>query len=165
MRLFVAVRPSEHACAALADALGRPADPRWHVTLVFLGEQSTAEPFDLAEVAARHAGFALRLEGGGTFHGRVLYAGLSGSTEALTALADDVRDACRRAGAEVERRPFHGHLTLKRGLRLTVPPALAEHRGPRWDVRDVELVRSTLGGPQPATHEVLARFPLGPAPG
>lgn len=162
MRLFVAVRPSEHACELLAAALGRPPDPRWHVTLAFLGEQPAAEPFDLTEVAARHAGFALRLEGGGTFHGRVLYAGLSGDTDTLTSLAEDVRRACRKAGATIERRRFHGHLTLKRGQGLKVPPALAEHRGPRWSVREVELVRSTLGGPVPATHEVLRTFPLAP---
>lgn len=162
MRLFVAVRPTERACVALAEALGRPADPRWHVTLAFLGEQPAAEPFDLTAAAARHGGFSLRLEGGGTFHGRVLFAGLSGDTEALGAVADDVRQACRDAGAEIESRPFHGHLTLARGQGLAVPPALQQHRGPRWHVHELELVRSVLGGPTPATHEVLARFPLGP---
>lgn len=156
MRLFVAVRPSGPACAALAAAAGRPADPRWHVTLAFLGDRPDAEPLvtGLATAAAGHAPLALRLEGGGTFGGRVLWAGLGGQLEALAALADDVRRTLHVG----DPRPFHPHLTLARGTRLVVPAGVASHRGPRWQVREVELVRSRLGS-RPE-HEVLARLPL-----
>ena len=163
MRLFVAVRPTEQARTALARALRRPADPRWHVTLAFLGEQPAPEPFDLTAATAGHQGFSLRVEGGGTFHGSVLFAGLAGDTEALQHLAEDVRAACRDAGALIEDRPFHPHLTLARGKGLRVAPALREHRGPDWPVTEVELVRSVLG--RRARHEVLARFPLAARPG
>jgi 2'-5' RNA ligase len=159
VRLFVAARPSAAACAALARSLGRPADPRWHVTLAFLGEQPAAEPFDLAEVARRHAPFTLRLESAGTFGGAVLWAGLGGDTGALRSLAVDVQQACREAGAELEVRPYHAHLTVARGRRLRVPARLRAHHGPDWTVQGVELVRSVLG--PPTTHEVLAHFPLG----
>ena len=112
-------------------------------------------------MAAAHRRFELRLQGAGTFHGNVLYAGLAGQTASLALLAEDVQVACRAAGAVLEDRPFRPHLTVARGPHAHVPPALAAYSGPSWPVTHVELVRSVLG--RQATHVVLRRFPLGPA--
>lgn len=153
MRLFVAVRPPPDACTALAGAAGRAADPRWHLTLAFLGDRPAAEPLlaPLAEAAARHPPFVLALTGGGTFGGRVLWAGVAGDLTPLAALAQDVREAVDA----VEERPFHPHLTLARGHRLAVPARLRQHVGEPWPVTELELVLS-----RSSVHEVLHRLPL-----
>ncbi len=149
----MAVRPPPDACTALAAALGQAPDPRWHVTLAFLGERPDADSLLslLAGVARQHAAFSLALQGGGTFGGPVLWAGLAGDLPALSALATDVQ----RVLDAVEERPFHGHLTLARGRRLAVPAGLSAHVGEPWPVTEVELVRSHF-----SRHEVLARVPL-----
>ncbi len=88
----------------------------------------------------------------------MLWAGLGGDTEALQGLAEDVQLACRAAGAQLEERPFHAHVTLARGRRLHVPSALLKHHGPSWPVTQVELVESVLG--RAARHQVVRVFPL-----
>ena len=160
MRLFVAVRPSYDAAARLAAELGTGADPRWHVTLVFLGEVADPAPVDaaLAPAVAAHRPFPLRLEGAGTFDGRVLWAGLGGDLDALRALRVDVARATASAGVVVTDAPYRPHLTVRRGRGLR-PGALAGHRGPEWEVAEVQLVRSRLGG-GPARHEVVGRYAL-----
>ena len=50
MRLFVAVPLPPAPALHLADALGREPDPKWHLTLAFLGE--TADPSPLARALA-----------------------------------------------------------------------------------------------------------------
>lgn len=156
MRLFVAVRPPAAALAQLAAALGRAPDPKWHLTLAFLGERPAADPLldPLQEVALAHPAFELFLRGGGTFGGRVLWVGVAGDADALRALADDVR----RAVGVTEERPFRAHLTLARGRGLVVPADLAALEGQPWSVTEVELVRSVLG--TSAQHRPLRSFPL-----
>jgi 2'-5' RNA ligase len=156
VRLFVAVRPPAAVRAQLAAALGRPVDRRWHLTLAFLGERPDAAPLAeaLTAVGRRHAPLALGLAGGGTFGRRVLWTGLSGDLSALTALAQDVRDAL----GVVEERPFRPHLTLARGNGLVVPAGLRGFASSGWKATEVELVRSHLG--RTAEHEVLHRAPL-----
>jgi 2'-5' RNA ligase len=160
VRLFVAVRPPAAALRSLAEALGLDVDDRWHLTLAFLGEQPDPEPFvrPLTEAALRSTPFPLALAGGQTFGGRVLSAAVAGDVAALDRLARDVQDACRRAGAELDARPFRPHLTVARGRGLQVPAALSSYEGPSWVVEQLELVHSHLGGR--ARHEVLARLPL-----
>lgn len=157
----MAIRPPAEACAALAAAVRRAPDPRWHVTLAFLGEQSGPDAFliPLRQAVSGSTTLQLRLSGGLTFGGRVLSAGLAGDLAGLDALAAAVRQACRAAGAAVEDRPFRSHLTVARGRALTVPPALRDFEGRPWTVRQVELVRSRLG--RRAEHEVLHRFRTG----
>lgn len=156
LRLFVAVRPPEVALTHLAAALGREVDPRWHLTLAFLGEQPDPGAFDLREVASGVRPFPVALSGAVQL-GRVVGAGVRGDTRALEALARQVQRACRDAGAVLERRRWRPHLTLSRDGE--VPAALWEYEGPAWPVTEVELVRSLLG--RRAEHTVLEAYPLG----
>ncbi|MGB8649536.1 MAG: RNA 2',3'-cyclic phosphodiesterase [Mycobacteriales bacterium] len=151
MRLFVALRPPAPACEHLARALGRVADPRWHLTLAFLGEQPGAAPFAAALQQVRSPPVSLTLSGGLTFGHRVLAVGLAGELDQLQVLALAVRDVCRVE----ESRPYRPHLTLARGRGLRVPSALASYQGPVWTATELELVRSRHG-----EHEVLSRHPL-----
>ncbi|MFN2536884.1 MAG: 2'-5' RNA ligase family protein [Mycobacteriales bacterium] len=150
MRLFVGVRPPAEVCAQLAAALGGDADPRWHVTLAFLGERPDPEPVleALRPVAARHGPVPLRLSGGGTFGARVLWAGVAGR---LAPLARDVQVAL----GIPEQRPFHAHVTVRRGHGLIIPRALSELAGEQWTADEIELVLSRY-----TSHQVLERLPL-----
>jgi len=156
LRLFVAVRPPAPACRHLADALGRDPDPRWHLTLAFLGEQPDPAAFDLGPAVAGLPPFRLALSGA-TRLGAVVATGVRGDTRALEALARRVQRACRDAGAVLERRRWRPHLTVARGG--AVPPALLDYEGPPWTVSEVELVRSVLS--RHAEHTVLTAFALG----
>jgi 2'-5' RNA ligase len=158
--MFVAVRPPATALPSLAEALGVKVDDRWHLTLAFVGEQPDPEPFvgPLTEAALRSTPFPLAVAGGQTFGGRVLSAAVAGDLTALDRLARDVQDACRRAGAELDDRPFRPHLTVARGRGLHVPPELSSYEGPSWVVAELELIRSHLGA-RPR-HGVLERLPL-----
>ena len=133
LRLFVAVTlPSEarNAIARLiqglraADLKGvRLVDPDGvHLTLKFLGNVDSSRVPALTDaldaVGEGAVPFALHLGDVGVFPDRrsprVLWAGVSGDTEALAALARRVDDACATAGFARERRPYSPHLTLAR---------------------------------------------------
>ena len=133
LRLFVAVTlPAEareaiarviHALRA-ADVSGlRLVNPEGvHLTLKFLGNVDRsllpALTDALHAVGEGAAPFALQLSGVGAFPNprspRVLWAGVLGDTESLTALASRVDDTCSTLGFSRERRPFSPHLTLAR---------------------------------------------------
>lgn len=165
MRLFVAVRPPDAALAHLCDHLDRRlggagahgAPERWHLTLVFLGEQPGPAPYAAAldDAVRRHVPFPLALAGGGAF-GRATWVGVTGDVAALARLQVDVAGGCMAAGAALERRSFRPHLTVGRGL----PPQLLDgYAGPGWSATQVELVQSRLG---PGTrHDVLSTHRLG----
>jgi RNA 2',3'-cyclic 3'-phosphodiesterase len=190
MRCFVAVDLSDEAREAIAAAQARlratapRAEVGWidpakmHLTLEFLGEVAEQQRGGiegaLADVAARHAPFALTAGGAGTFPGpsrpRVLWVGLAAGLREIGLLAADVERACAPLGFPPEGRPFRGHVTLgrvrnPRGVGRVVR-ALRELDGATfgtWTVREVVLYRSHLGGSRPARYEALARFPLGSA--
>lgn len=162
MRLFVSLRPPADAVADLrARQPSWSSDPgQWHVTLAFLGE-AEKEPVDAAlrTGLAGQPGLELRLEGSGAF-GRngPVWVGVGGDLPALHDLASTVATAAREAGLQLERRTYRPHLTVgKRGH--PNPALLASYRGPAWQAREVELVRSDLG--RRAVHTVLERYPLG----
>ena len=163
MRTFVAVRPPASAVAHLEQELtGWPSAPeRWHVTLAFLGavDAPRALAAPLAEVCAAAPPFRLQLAGSGTF-GRSgpVWVGVGGDVDALDGLAGAVARACRRAGVEVERRPYRPHLTVGRRGHPDLR-ALSSYVGPEWPVDEVELVVSHLG--RTVRHEVVERLPLG----
>lgn len=162
MRLFVAVRPPAEAVAHLVAALPRwPSQPeRWHLTLAFLGEVADPAPVaDRLRPAVAAAGsFPLALRSSGTFgRGAVVWVGLAGDVPALRSLAAAVTRACRAAGAGVDERPYHPHLTVgRKGHPDAV--ALASYDGPVWPVTEVALVRSDVG--RTVHHTVLERFAL-----
>jgi 2'-5' RNA ligase len=188
MRLFVAVSPPPEAIEHLAAAVQRvssvaggprwtPAE-RWHITLAFLGEvpESTvrsgacgAEPVGTVDKLAPVAGTPLRLSiaGAGTFPERgaprVLWAGLAGDVAVLESLAKQARTNARRARIPLDRRPFRAHLTLGRwrpgdAADRAAARALADYRGPEFDITKCALMRSRLG-PKPS-YETLREWPL-----
>ena len=180
MRLFVAVAlpeaAVEHLAAAVAplrEADGAPAwtaVERWHLTLLFLGavppEVVPSLSERIGEAVAAGRPMALRLAGGGRFGSlrrpQVLWAGLSGDVDALTALAARLTREAGALGLPVEDRPFRPHLTLGRWrpgrpADATLADRLADYRGPEWPVGEVALVRSHLG--RNSRHERLAGWP------
>ncbi len=91
--------------------------------------------------------------------------GRSGAfAEPMVRLAASLAAGARRAGAaEVDRKPFHPHLTLARSrhgddLRPLVS-AMSAFRGREWDADVVHLVRSHLGSH--VRYEQVAVYPLG----
>jgi 2'-5' RNA ligase len=161
--------------APLRTADGGPAwaaVERWHLTLLFLG----AVPPDVVAPLSERVGEAvaagppmtLRLAGGGRFGSlrrpQVLWAGLTGDVDALTAMAARLARAARGLRLPVEDRPFRPHLTLGRWrpgrpADATLADRLADYRGPEWPVGEVALMRSTLG-PSPR-HDRLASWSPG----
>ena len=167
MRLFVAVRPPEEALRHLASVLPRwPSAPeRWHLTLAFLGEVDDHRVLGRPLRAACEAGAPLELQlaGSGTFgRGGPVWVGVAGDTAGLADLAGRVAEACRDAGADVERRPYRPHLTVGRRGHPS-PALLAGYRGTTWTAVEAELVHSVLG--RSVEHRVLERYPLGASPG
>jgi RNA 2',3'-cyclic 3'-phosphodiesterase len=143
---------------------------QWHLTLAFLGEVGDAARADLTarlgRTAARHQPMRLALHGAGRFGDRVLWTRVTGDVVALRGLAASVRAAARRAGVDVEERPYRAHLTLARGhdgtdLRPLVD-ALADFAGGEWTAGELHLVRSHLGaGPgRTSRYEPLESWPL-----
>jgi 2'-5' RNA ligase len=141
----------------LAAALGRGPDPRWHITLAFLGEQADPGVFDLRAVAQATRPFPLALSGGRRLGRTVVAAGVRGDTHALRQLARSVQQACREGGAVLGREQWSAHLTVARDG--NVPPALWDYEGPGWTVTELELVHSVLG--RRAEHRVLETVALG----
>jgi 2'-5' RNA ligase len=188
MRLFVAVLPPPAATGELAEAVGplrrlpdasalrwTPSES-WHFTLAFLGEVDDHVRPELAErlgrAAARHDPCELRLSGGGRFGDRALWTGAEGDLTGLSALADSVRAAARRAGAPSdEEHGFRPHLTVARthrGRPVRLRPfadALAAFRGSPWTADTLCLVSSALphsGTPGEQPHYTTeTAWPLG----
>jgi len=180
MRLFVAVTPPLRAVDELRSATAalrstraelRWASPdKWHLTLALLGEVGDPARADLStrlgRTAARHPPMRLALHGAGRFGDRVLWTRVGGDVAALRGLAASVRAAARRAGVEVEERPFRPHLTLARARGGTdlrpVVDGLTGFTGRTWTATELHLVRSHLGaGPaSTARHEPLLTWPL-----
>jgi 2'-5' RNA ligase len=167
----------------VAMAAGRGVNTRlakwdtWHITLAFLGDVADERETDVHTAVGRAAdGWRadgsgppeLRLAGGGRFgRGRftLLWVGVDGEREALRRLSRVVRRELKRGRLPYDDKPFTPHVTVARpGDRLDRTAvdadrtALAEYRGPAWQVAAVELVRSHLG-PKPS-YDHLAAWPL-----
>jgi len=191
VRIFLALEIPDAVRGAMADAqrsLRRHGDlpAQWthaddaHLTLLFFGNVvATHLPAIIAATApvtARHSPFLLRLGTIGAFPSleapRVVWLGIAGQTDALTALQGELAAVMAGvAGVVADRKAFRPHLTLARidarrdrpGVSavvealahpLTVPPLA-------WDVPRVVLVRTMPGGGQRSTrYTVLHAFPL-----
>jgi 2'-5' RNA ligase len=163
-RLFVAVRPP----AAVLDrlhALERADQPgvrwvppaQWHVTLRFLGEAD----LDAAVAAVRGLGahlddvdrpVAVEL---GPRVSRLGRSVVCLPAHGLDALAAAVAAATAGIGEPPDPRPYAGHLTLARLRGRAACGIAGEPFSARFEVGEVELVRSTLASTG-ATHEVVA---------
>ena len=192
LRLFVAVTlPAEareaiarliHALRA-ADVSGlRLVNPEGvHFTLKFLGNVDSSRVSvltDALDAAGEGAApFALQLGGVGAFPNprspRVLWAGVSGDTESLTALASRVDDTCSTLGFSRERRPFSPHLTLAR-VRESASAHERQHSATiikdiglaptqPFSVQAFHLVRSTLT-PSGPIYETVHTIPMAASP-
>lgn len=177
-RLFVALRPPADVRAALLATMGGVADAHWqtdpqlHLTLAFIGAVDRHQADTLAAVLddVSQPQFDARLGPWGSFDARragrigTLWVAV-GPGDPLTALAERVRGACRRAGVPVETRRFVPHITVARMSRggvsplelqrfLSVPPPPA-----RWRIEAFWLVESRLG--QGGAHyQPVLRYPL-----
>ena len=191
-RLFVAVMLPAEARDAIArliqglraaDVSGlRLVNPEGvHLTLKFLGNVDSSRVSVLTD-ALDAAGegvtpFALQLSGVGAFperrSPRVLWAGVKGDTEPLTALARSVDHACANMGFSPERRPFSPHLTLAR-VRERASAHERQHSATKikdiglaptqpFSVQAFHLVRSTLT-PSGPIYETVHTIPIAASP-
>lgn len=174
-RLFVAIDvPRPDRMGGVLDDLRRwglrvPPTDRLHLTLLFLGAVDPAAVSGVeravAAVAARHRPLDLALTGAtGRFGRTVLWAELAPAPR-LVDLAADLRREVRAAGAEVEKRAFHPHVTLARAGRGRVNGAAATAvtvPAVAWRADEIRLVDSAVGS-RPATWTTLGRFRLGTA--
>ncbi|WP_317797264.1 RNA 2',3'-cyclic phosphodiesterase [Actinoplanes sichuanensis] len=163
-RLFVAVFPAEEAVDHLrrylpASAARRP--EKWHVTLAFLGDVPGP---DVPSVVAALADVPLpglinlRLAGSGTF-GAVLWAGVHGSLEQLTAFREDIRTALAAADFPIDARPFRPHLTISYRHDRRLAAILDGYSGPSWPVTEFALVDSVEGDYLPIWSKSLSGTP------
>jgi 2'-5' RNA ligase len=186
LRLFVACPlPDEirRALGAIQDEMRRAGFDRLryvrpegiHLTLKFLGSvearrvdaikqalEGAVEPFELR----------LQLDQLGGFGGpriRVVWVGLSGDVDGLTALAARIEDALQPLGFSPEGRPFAPHLTLARVPdqaspvdRRRLARFVGEYAFPSLSpmiASDVQLMQS-FPGPGGSKYEQLATFPV-----
>ncbi len=194
MRLFVAIEvPSEirlelerrisrlRASGATGNLRPRLPKARWvrpeamHLTLAFLGE---TDPERLPELhrelgAAFAAGepMALEVAGTGAFpprgRKRVLWTGVEAAGD-LGGLQARVAEAVERAaGVEVERRPYHPHLTLARCKPPWPPSAVERFAGDfgeepagSFTAERGSLIASELH-PRGARYRTVESYPLG----
>lgn len=180
MRVFVAIFPppgvrEELICQARRQPVG--GDVRWvkpanvHLTLKFLGEVA-AESIDrisetLEPVGRLHGAFTVEPSGFGAFpskrRARILWAGVTGGSERLEALAGDVEEALEHLGFGREERGYVPHITLGRArgrpVRLGNENVL---EAAAFEVGRLDLVESR-SGEAGAVYSTLAAFPLGPS--
>lgn len=188
MRLFVALVPPEDVLTEIAESV---ADLRgewpglrwvpqrlWHVTLAFLGETDEALlpglRAGLARAAARHDPREVAFAGAGAFpsagRASVLWVGMRGTAvperpgrPVFGGLARSIAAEAEKAGAAVDRKRFHPHLTLARCRERTDLRALidgmAAFAGRTWRAEAVHLMRSHLG--RTVRYEPIAAWPLG----
>ena len=186
MRLFAALTPPAEAISdlerfvAARRAIAREdvswsSVAQWHLTLAFLASVGPDRVDDLASslerVAATSPPLELAITGAGAFpradRARVVWAGLTGDTDAVGKLAQACRDAAAGLGLDVAGGPFHPHLTLARARRRAVRAgrlvdALGAYEGPPWTATDIVLVHSQLGKGEGgrSRHAELATLPL-----
>lgn len=153
-------------------------DPaQMHITVKFLGDTDRARlpavQQALEAVAARHAPFALKLAGLGSFPGgtrvRVVWIGLVEGAEPLVALTNDVEPALNALGFKPERHDPSPHVTLGRVRdwasateRQAIANALRTVTVPEFPAATIDhlsVMQSHLS-PQGATYRALARANL-----
>lgn len=191
-RLFIAVPMPPEAVELVDRVVGELSTNDWpvrwvapdtvHLTLHFLGDVSPERAqllrLALTPAIARHESFTIKTSDLGVFpdprRPRVIWLGLEGQTQRLTALHAEIAETLQLLELPVEARELRPHLTLGRvrdnpptgfpvNLRRRMDDprlqALVTDSAVRFAVNEVQLVRSFLGKGG-ARHEPLARFPL-----
>jgi 2'-5' RNA ligase len=188
MRLFVAVEFSDQVRSALAKVQASLAPEcdgvRWipshqlHLTVKFLGDVPDRDVNRVAEAVARAAAKSvpcdLEIAGCGCFpprgQVRIVWAGGSEKTGALTRCVEAVEGELEALGFPKERRRFSAHVTIGRvredrsggRIRSTVEahtfPSLEQ------EVSSITLMSSVLS-PKGPTYTPVSRTRLGPTEG
>ncbi len=149
---------------------GRPVPAsNWHVTLRFLGMATDLQLdrllYEIGEEGSPGP-WRVRFGGLGAFprpsRATVLWLGVAGGTDELTALASTCEQAAVAVGFAAEDRPFHAHLTLSR-IRppLDVEPVMASLPpfNVAMPVAEVTLYETHLGRGG-ARYEAIERITL-----
>ncbi len=163
-RLFLALWPDDGLRRQLAqrrEALGAVSgravpSHNLHLTLVFLGDQPTAELPRVVSAADRvaTASFDLLLDRSGWF-ARARVAWLGGApVEGGLALVGALAQALSQRAVSFDRRDWRPHVTLWR--RVVRQPCLREPVPLTWPVREFSLIESNYGRP----YQVLRTWPL-----
>jgi len=149
-----------------------------HVTLKFLGDVPASRIEDirraLGPLCEAAAPMRLTVAGLGAFPSpaapRILWAGLGGDLEPLSALAQEIDEALVALCFPAEHRPFAPHLTLARlredataGTRALLGSMVTRSRPPQplsFDASSASIMRSQLT-PQGPIYSRLAELPFG----
>ena len=182
IRSFVAINLPDGVRAGLAALSGarKTSDNaiRWtppeqiHLTLKFFGDVESGSLGDLEAALCRACAgakpFTLEAVGAGAFPNlrrpRVLWAGLQGDLQPLSALFERVQHETEAWGRR-EERGFSPHLTLGRVKEGRTPDLRdwavkqAQTRFGSWQVRKIHLIRSVLS-PGGAQYSELAAIDL-----
>lgn len=184
-RTFIALPlpgPIRSGLEGLQRSLGAEvAGARWvgpeafHLTLAFLGDVADADLnavcLAVSESARGHRRFDLAIRGLGAFpkpdRPRVLWAGVVGDLDALSAVQRDLYDAAIRAGYRPADERFHPHITLARlkpgrGPTPDLGPLLDARRD--WDggrfAADTVITYASTTTPDGPAYAPLGRAPL-----
>jgi len=184
MRTFIAIEiPDEikKEMAKVQDELKRSgADAGWtrpegiHLTLKFLGEVPEAKIEEikkaLVQAAETTSRFRLKIAGAGTFpnpkNPRVVWLGVSGDIDKLSALQGSVEKSMMAMGFDREERAFSPHLTLAR-IKYLRPQyswqkaidSIKDIRLAEFDVDYVNLMKSDIK-PSGAVYTEIGRVRL-----
>jgi RNA 2',3'-cyclic 3'-phosphodiesterase len=184
MRTFIAIEiPDEikKEMAKVQDELKRSgADAGWtrpegiHLTLKFLGEVPEAKIEEikkaLVQAAETTSRFRLKIAGAGTFpnpkNPRVVWLGVSGDIDKLSALQGSVEKSMMAMGFDREERAFSPHLTLAR-IKFLRPQyswqkaidSIKDIRLAEFDVDYVNLMKSDIK-PSGAVYTEIGRVRL-----
>ena len=143
----------------------------WHLTLHFFGDLPSAQveevQMKLPDFLGKTQPFLVSLEHMGAFPNerkpRILWLGVSGDTSKLLALKSQVDQALRKLRFEIEKKPFHPHLTIARSKNQFSKTALnltRKFKAKTIDsIRHLTLFQSSLS-PQGASYMVLKTFPF-----
>ena len=172
-RLFLGLSPDPAARAELAQLARRLAwdsggralrEDQLHLTLLFLGEvpEHMLAPIRSALDSILATGFPLvgdklsfRSE-----HGLILL-GVSRPEPGLLRLQRRVRSLMKELGIAYDRKRFHPHITLVRGMQHA--PDNLEFVPSHWAVNGFRLIESA-SSPVGRVHRVIQEWPLQPPP-
>ena len=184
MRTFIAIEIPEEIkkeMAKVQDELKRSgADAGWtrpegiHLTLKFLGEVPEAKIEEiknaLVQAAEATSRFRLKITGAGAFpnpkNPRVVWLGVSGDIDKLSALQGSVEESMTAMGFDREERAFSPHLTLARIKYLrpryswqTAIDSIKDIKLAEFDVDHVSLMKSDIK-PSGAVYTEIGRARL-----